>query len=345
MSKGRNGSNSKPRSLPEQARKLLAQFGAEDRVLVAITADPDALGASLALKRLLWRRVASITIGRSNEIARPDNQTMTRLLHIPTEPLETLKDKDFSKVVMLDSQPHHNEAFAWLKPQVVIDHHPLNNGALSEVPFVDVRPSYGATCSILTEYLQGAQIKPSPRLATALLFGIKNDTSAFQRPCIAEDIKAFQYLYPMARLTMLRKIEFSEMRVGDLNTLRKALDRATRRKHTMYAHMGSVKSPDNLVQIADFFLKVDVVDSCAVSGVHEGKLVVILRNTGPRTNAGKLAEQAFGHLGSAGGHSAMARAEMPYAKVKELISEPDDESVGRWVRRQIINARKRKKKG
>jgi hypothetical protein len=48
-----------------------------------------------------------------------------------------------------------------------------------------------------------------------------------------------------------------------------------------------------------------------VGGIYQSQLVVIFRNDGLRKNAGRLAEQAFGKLGSAGGHAASARAEMP----------------------------------
>ena len=48
-----------------------------------------------------------------------------------------------------------------------------------------------------------------------------------------------------------------------------------------------------------------------MAGLYEGKLVVIFRNDGLRKNAGRLASRAFGRLGSAGGHVASARAEVP----------------------------------
>ena len=44
-------------------------------------------------------------------------------------------------------------------------------------------------------------------------------------------------------------------------------------------------------------------------GIYEDKLIVIFRNDGLGKNAGHLASQAFGKLGSAGGHAASARAE------------------------------------
>ncbi len=45
-----------PPQPPEQTRRLLAQFSPEDRVLVVIAADPDALASALAFKRLLCAR-------------------------------------------------------------------------------------------------------------------------------------------------------------------------------------------------------------------------------------------------------------------------------------------------
>lgn len=338
MANKRNPATAKPRRLPDQARKLLNQFDAEDKVLVVISADPDALASALAMKRLLWRKVAGVTIARCNEIARPDNLAMCRLLNIPTEPLSSVKTKEFSKLVMLDSQPQHNEAFKGLKFDVVIDHHPQTD--LNGVPYTDIRARYGATSTMMTEYLQGAKIKPSPRLATALVYGIKNDTAGFQRPSLEEDVKAFKFLFPKATLSVLRKIEFSEMRVKDLDHLREALDRRVLRKHCMFAYMGQIKSPDNLVQIADFFLKVDIVDSSAVSGLYHDKLIVIIRNAAPRNNAGKIAEGAFGAVGSAGGHQAMARAEIPIETLRSKISEWDDKSIANYVMRRVQHFRR-----
>jgi nanoRNase/pAp phosphatase (c-di-AMP/oligoRNAs hydrolase) len=48
-----------------------------------------------------------------------------------------------------------------------------------------------------------------------------------------------------------------------------------------------------------------------VGGIYQDKLIVIFRNDALRKNAGRLAVQAFGKLGSAGGHAASARAEVP----------------------------------
>ncbi len=343
MAKAAQKNGARPRRPADLAKRLRSRFEAEDRVLIVIAADPDALASALAFKRLLWRRVANVTIAHVNRITRPDNLAMVRLLSIPLAPLDQVDPAAFSKKVMLDSQPHHHEAFKAINFDVIIDHHPMGDSC-NGCGFVDVRPRYGANSSILTEYLRGARIKPSSRLATALTYGIKTDTASFGRPALLEDVQAFQYLFPKANNSVLRKIEFSEMRLKDLALLHLALDRFVVRKHSMYVHLGEVSSPDNLVQIADFFLRVDSVDTCAVSGLHQGKLVIILRSAAYRTNAGRLAEEAFGSLGPAGGHKAMARAEVPVSAVQKSCKDASDEAMARFVMRRLTKAAAPQKK-
>jgi nanoRNase/pAp phosphatase (c-di-AMP/oligoRNAs hydrolase) len=55
-------------------------FRGDDRVLVVINADPDAIGASLAVKRLLWRKVETVDVCSINTVKRPDNVAMVELL-------------------------------------------------------------------------------------------------------------------------------------------------------------------------------------------------------------------------------------------------------------------------
>lgn len=117
-------SSAKPRGLSARVKKLLGMFNGDDHVLILIAADPDALGSALAFKRLLWRRVAGVTIASISEISRPDNQAMIRLLQIPMEPIEKIDPRAFSKKVMVDSQPHHSPRFPEPPYDVIIDHHP-----------------------------------------------------------------------------------------------------------------------------------------------------------------------------------------------------------------------------
>jgi nanoRNase/pAp phosphatase (c-di-AMP/oligoRNAs hydrolase) len=246
-----------------------------------------------------------------------------------------IKDVDatgFNRFVMVDSQPSHHELFEKYPIDVVIDHHP---DTCHEVPFQDIRPKYGATASILTEYLRAAKIHPATKLATALILGIKTDTSNFEQQTVIEDVRAFQFLFRHANKHLIRKIERSELRPEYLKFFKKALDNRYMRKSKVYVFLGPVVNPDVCVVIADFFLKISSIRWSIVAGYHQRKLIIIFRNDGLRRNAGKISKQSFNNIGSAGGHKSMARAEIAIADIKPLIDHKDDDKVLKWIIQNI----------
>ncbi|PID71533.1 MAG: phosphoethanolamine methyltransferase [Desulfobulbus propionicus] len=285
-------------------------FEREDEVLILINADPDAIASAMAVKRLLSYRVQNVTIGYPNEIRRLNNITMVERLKIPLERMHTLPIKDYSKYVLVDSQPTHLTCFEKIEFDAVIDHHPVTKGW--DADFIDIRPEYGAVASMMVEYLRSANIKPSVALATALFYGIKVDTQNFQKKNMqVGDGISFRYLFNIANLNLVRKFELTELRRSELKYFRIALNEVKTKKGRAYVHLGKVGTPDILVIIADFFNRVDKFDWVLVSGVYGEKLVVIFRCDGYRKNAGKLAQKTFGEYGPAGGHKEAARAEAP----------------------------------
>jgi len=317
-----------PKSAPEKLRRFNDQFEGQDHVLIVINADPDAIASAMAVSRLLWRRVLNVTITHVNTINRPDNLTMLRLLKVATVPFNEIDPVQYHKIVIVDSQPDHNEAMAQLEPDVIIDHHPDSK---VKAPFVDIRPHYGATATILTQYLRAARIKPSVKLATGLFQAIKTDTNGFKGQTVIEDVRAFQYLFHHANMHLARRIEKADLRLSFLKYFKTAFNTMRLRKGRAYAHLGAVVNPDVCVIIADFFMRIISVSWSIVSGTCDKKLVVIFRNDGIRKNAGKVAQKSFGQFGSAGGHRNMARAEVALSELPEHIDHQDQKRLLRWL--------------
>ena len=322
---------SKSTSAAEKVKKLFSVVSSEDTVAVLINADPDALASALALKRMFWRRVKKTKIYRINAIKRADNLAMVKLLKIDNEYIRKLDPSKFTRWAIVDSQPHHNPLFARQEYDIIIDHHPP--GPQVSAPFVDIKEDYGATSTMMIEYLRAAKIRPSPRLATALFYGIKTDTENFARPTTEGDVKAFRYVYPFTNTHIIKKIESSELTKKNLASFRAALERFELIRDRAFIHMGKVNDPDVLVIIADFFLKVAEASWSIVSGVYGQKLIVIFRNAGFRRDAGRLANKLFGQWGGAGGHKNAARAEILLSELGEAAS--GDEEVQRFVRDRI----------
>ena len=257
---------------------------------------------------------------------------MLRLLGVALVPFAEVDLDHYNRIVIVDSQPDHNEHMTQLKPDVIIDHHPKTN---SEASFSDIRSNYGATATILTEYIRAARIKPSVKLATGLFHAIKTDTNDFKRQTLIEDIRAFQYVFRYANIHLARKIEQADLRLDFLKYFKNALQSMRLRKGRVFVHLGAVVNPDICVIIADFFMRINSVTWSIVSGSCDKKLVVIFRNDGIRRNAGKVAKESFGQFGSAGGHKNMARAEVALSDIKELVDYRDVKRFMRWIIRRV----------
>ena len=305
----------KSTSLADKCKRLQEVVTAEDNLAVLINADPDSMASAMALKRFFWRKVKKTAIYRINVVKRADNLAMIKLLKMDQKYIRKLDKSEITKWAIVDSQPQHNEQFAKYRFDIIIDHHPVSEGSSGQ--FVDIRDEYGATSTILTEYLRTVDIKPSPRLATALFYGIKTDTDNFVRHSSPNDINAFRYLYQFANINIIKKIESSEITRRSLSSFREAMDRLTFIKDTAFIHMEEVDNPDILVIIADFFLKMDGATWSIVSGIHGQKLIIIIRYAGFRLDAGKMAQKLFGAYGTAGGHRVAARAEIQLEKIKQ----------------------------
>ena len=319
-------------SAKEKLRRLLGLFSREDRLLIVINADPDAMGSAMALKRLLWRKVAATTIAYVEKITRPDNLAMIRLVKLDLVPIKEADVDQCTQYAIIDSQPNHHEGFQGIDFDVIIDHHPDTG---TKALFRDIRPQYGATSTIMTEYLRAAKMKPSAKLATALFYGIKADTMNFQRKTLIEDVNAFQFLFRHVNVHMAQRIEQAEMTLNFLKYYRTALEEMRVRRDRIHVHLGPTRNPDVCVSIADFFMKIHDVTWAVVSGTHQRRLVIIVRNDGIRKDGGKLLSEVFGHLGSAGGHKAMARAEIPVQNLEGLVDHRDGKALSRWIIRSL----------
>ncbi len=312
----------KSTSLSDKIKLLMDVVSHDDTLAIIINADPDAMASAMALKRLFWRRVRKTSIYHTNVIKRADNLAMINLLKLDQKHIRKLKPQNFTKFAVVDSQPSHNDLLSKYSYDIIIDHHPFVSQ--SQATFLEIKEEYGATSSILTEYLRASGIKPSPRLATALFYGIKTDTDNFVRDSTPNDINAFRYLFQLVNVNIIKKIESSELTKNTLQNYRTAMNSITFVKDKAFIPMGNVGNPDVLVLMADFFLKMAEVTWSVAAGISGKKLIIIFRNAGFRLDAGKVAQKLFGDYGSAGGHKSAARAEIPLASIENEVPGGSD---------------------
>jgi len=312
----------------EKLKRFLNLFTGNSKVLVVINADPDAIASAMAVKRILWRKAAEVVIAHFNRITRPDNLAMIEHTESGLVELDKVDKENFDAFVIIDSQPDHNEHFSGFTFDAIIDHHPLSFDA---APYVDIRSDYGACSTMMAEYLKTRKIKPSAKLAAALMLGIKTDTADFTRGASLKDIKAFQYLYRFADNNIVRKVERATLTQDDLDFLGRAIKHRKVINNRVFFHAGNISKPDGLVVVADFFLTLSKVNWSIISGIYEKKLIIIIRNDGLRKGAGNTAKEAFSAFGSAGGHKTMARAELELKRVKKQTRSISKKVISGWI--------------
>ena len=287
-------------------------------ILMQDDPDPDAIASALALRVVLGRRPAAAPIATFGRITRPENQAMTRILDIDVEQITPAAVRDFDAVALVDVQPSFFEEGLG-EVALVIDHHPEEHPVQARVK--DIRPSYGATSTILTEYLRAADAKITQRLATALLYGIKADTRYLERGTTRADVEAFGFLHPLANHNALRRIERPDLPEAALDTLAIGIAQRQLVDGVMFSHLGPVGYPELIAQFADLFLQVEGAEWSVVSGVVNGELHISVRNVGYVRGAGEVVRAAFGDLGGAGGHRTMAKAVIPLATWRARVGE------------------------
>jgi len=298
----------------QKIKDLRALVAETDRIAVVLQddPDPDAMSSAIALRTLLGRNKQTTPIFAFTPVTRPENLTMAHLLEIEVAPADSEELRNYDEIAMVDVEPAY---FGTKLPRsdIVIDHHP--GYPLGVSPFEDVRIGYGATATIMTEYLVTAEERISERLATALLYGIRSDTLGLSRRVTENDIKAFVHLYPLANYHPLRQIDRPELPIEFARTLSDAMRRLQIQEGLAVIYLGVVARDDLIVQVADFCLQFEGVQWVAVAGKLGSNLVVAVRNHGiGRANAGELVKRLFSDIGNAGGHRNMAKAIVPMRK-------------------------------
>ena len=271
--------------------------------------DPDSLGSMMGLAYLVEIGLGKPTrLIRDGLISRAENRAMVDLLDIDLCPIETAVWADGEALVMVDSQPNtgrHNLDAEAAPLYGVIDHHDTP-GDLEDVPFVDVRRSLGATCSIVSSYLMEQDITIPPRLATGLLYGIETELSGYPREAGRLDDSALLHLYPLADKDLLARIRNARLPQSHFECILHALQSSFIYDRLIISWVNELPQPELAAEVVDFLIRFEEIDWAVCGGVFEDKLILSVRSAAPGARAGETLKQVVGRLGRAGGHDRRA---------------------------------------
>lgn len=270
--------------------------------------DPDALAAAFALQHLILVKTGQkATVAFGGVIGRRENLVMVAELEIKTKPIKDLDLDAFNAVCMVDTQPGtgNNSYPEGRRIDLVIDHHQLKEQTQA-CRWVDVRPEYGASASILFEYLQSQEVKIATKLATILFYAIKSETEDLGRDWTKSDRDAYLKLMPLCNNRILHDITRPKSERIYFKYFNLGLKNAKIYGKTLVFTLYDINHPEIVAEIADFLMRVEGIEIVLGLGNYQGEGVLSMRTSHFETHAGALMQEIIKGLGTGGGHSMTA---------------------------------------
>ena len=277
-------------------------------VLTHDNPDPDSLASAALLARVLKQAFKQkVTMAYGGIIGRAENREMVRALGLRLSHMRHLNLKQYKYFALVDTQPRtgNNSLPDSVVPTLVIDHHPARR-ATSQVPLADIRTDYGATATIVAEYLLASGLQPSPTGATAMVYAIRSETQDFARESPGPDKAIYDLMLSRANKRLLGKIQSAPLPATYFRNLHEALENLISVDTLVVSQLGAVEQPDIVPEIADLLLRLEGKTWALCTGLFEGRIYLSIRTTNPRAEAGRLMRRLIGRRGKGGGHSMIA---------------------------------------
>ena len=324
------------RSTERLVEVLQAGGGGDVAVFTHDDPDPDAIAAGMGMLRICEELGLSAVLYHGGRLNRLENRFFARLVDAPLssitpEEAETVVTSA-SRVVLVDAgRPgEHNVLPPRTVPHVVLDHHSTNR-EVRAADYSDVRPNVGSTSTMVTTHIQQMGIVPDPKLAAALLFGLRTDTDHLRRNAFPSDMRASAYLASLADQALLNIVEHPPLAPEVLDVIGRGILSRERHGDHMMAWCGEVASRDELPPVADFLLQEENVAAVFVFGRVGDKVLVSARSVVDGPHVGNIVKEALGDIGAGGGHPTMGGGAVTLRLGVGL-------DVDRWVREDLFNA-------
>ena len=299
--------------------------------------DPDSLGSMVGLAHLIETCTDLPTIiTQDGSICRAENRAMVDALDLDLTPIEKIRWSDSQAVVMVDSQPKtgrhsfNGEANIY----AVIDHH-QTPGEVAGVPFLDIRQSVGATCSLVTRYLLEQEIAIPEHVATSLFYGIETELSGYPRDASPLDDAALQTLYPLIDKDIVARIKNAPLQDAFFETLLQALQSSFIYDKLLISWVNDLPNPELCSQCVEFLIRHEEIEWAICAGVHGDEMILSVRSSARHAEAGEMLRQVVQKMGGrAGGHERRAGGFIPLASTSANAIE----QVQAEFRKRVLKA-------
>ncbi|MFC4247825.1 DHH family phosphoesterase [Natribaculum luteum] len=175
----------------------------------------------------------------------------------------------------------------------------------------------------MIEYLEELDLEPSSRLASALLFALHRERLDYVNNPTLKEYHAATFVYPYADTELLDQLYGSAYSPATIDAISKAIQKREIRGSSLVTCIGRTTEGDALPQAADYLLNLEGVDTVLVEGIVDDAVRMSARSNDPRVDIGAVLNRAFDDVGSAGGHSDMASAQLPLGIFADNVDGDD----------------------
>ncbi len=283
--------------------------------------DPDAIASAVALQRIAAASGCEATVYYYGAINHQENRALVNLLGFDLTSLEPGVEPEADGVALVDhSRPGVNDGLSETQDvDIIVDHHPPRGPVKGR--FVDLRSEAGATSTLFVDYLDHFGMSPEADLATGLLFGIRTDTREFRRGVSPMDFEAAAWLLPGADLGTLERVGSPSISGDTFETIAAAIRNRREEREVLLTCVGQFTNQDSLAQAADRLVDMEGVATTVVYGVMNGTIHISARSRDSEFDLGEALRDAFGQIGSAGGHADMAGAQVTLGVLEAVEDE------------------------
>lgn len=298
--------------------------------------DPDAIAAGWALMVLIQERLGKpVKLVGGGAIVRAENLHMVELLTPPIELVDELNVDDTIAVVLVDcnlGNSNHLVSRQQVLPMAIVDHHRTER-RWDWIPFVDIRPTVAASATITADYLRQQDVEPGDKLATALLYAIRTETSGYETHHTELDRSIVLWLTERADPALVSEIENAPLSRDYFTDLALALQSVVVYGDTAVCLLPRAEGAEIVGELADMLIRCRKVRRVLSGAVIGNDLLISVRTQRPDDCASQLVHDVLDGLGSGGGHGHRAGGKIanvaPGGNIPEGLRE---DLVARWLK-------------
>ena len=319
------------------SNQLLGVLARYDRLRIVMhdNPDPDAIATGWAVQFLIEKRLRKpVQLVGGGAIVRAENKRMVELLRPPIELITELDPAEGAGTILVDcgvGATNHLLTHGNIRPVAVIDHH-VNGQTDPSIPFHDLRPDVAASATIAASYLHEQQIKPSVKLATALLYAIRTETCGGETHYSKLDREIVAWLGGDADLSLLADIASAPLSRDYFGDLAIAMQNTFFYDDAALCLLPRASGAEIVGEVADLLIRCEGIQRVFCGANVGADLLISVRTELDADNAAVLLQETLLGLGGGGGHAHRAGGKVAGvargAKIREDLHE---DLRSRWL--------------